>query len=164
MTWQNLLAARRAKRHKTSRQELDGLRAIVERDLKDAAVAGLSEDRRFATAYNAVLQLATMASKRSQAGACPPPRNVAGIGYPKHAEQSPATLWGGAEPTDRGDSTSVAPPTREHLPVCPAANVFQTAYPFGRPIPRLGWPFWHCPKSYDCGYGWLLSFVPGGNS
>ena len=61
MTWQNLLAARRAKRHKTSRQELDGLRAIVERDLKDAAVAGLSEDRRFATAYNAVLQLATMA-------------------------------------------------------------------------------------------------------
>jgi hypothetical protein len=61
MTWQQLLATNRAKPHKTSRQELDGLRAVVERDLKDAAIAGLSEDRRFATAYNAVLQLATMA-------------------------------------------------------------------------------------------------------
>jgi len=31
-------------------------------------------------------------SKRSQAAACPPPRNVAGRGYPQHAERSPATL------------------------------------------------------------------------
>jgi hypothetical protein len=37
------------------------LRAIVERDLKDARVPGLSTDRQFATAYNAVLQLAKMA-------------------------------------------------------------------------------------------------------
>jgi hypothetical protein len=61
MTWQQLLATNCAKSHKTSRQELDGLRAVVERDLRDAAMAGLSEDRRFATAYNAALQLATMA-------------------------------------------------------------------------------------------------------
>jgi hypothetical protein len=61
MTWQNLVATNRAKPHKTSRQEIDGLRAVVERDLKDATIAGLSDDRRFATAYNAVLQLATMA-------------------------------------------------------------------------------------------------------
>jgi hypothetical protein len=61
MTWQKLVATNRAKAHKTSKQELDGLRAVVNRDLKDAAIAGLSEDRRFATAYNAVLQLATMA-------------------------------------------------------------------------------------------------------
>jgi hypothetical protein len=60
MTWQKLVATNRAKPHKTSRQEIDGLRAVVDRDLKDAALAGLSEDRRFATAYNAVLQLATM--------------------------------------------------------------------------------------------------------
>ena len=48
-------------RHTTSRQELDGLRAVVERDLSDTHVPGLSTDRKFATAYNAVLQLARMA-------------------------------------------------------------------------------------------------------
>jgi hypothetical protein len=36
------------------------LRNVVERDLQDASVEGLSADRRFATAYNAVLQLAKM--------------------------------------------------------------------------------------------------------
>jgi hypothetical protein len=61
MTWQELLASNRAKAHKTSKQEIDGLRAVVHRDLHDATIAELSEDRRFATAYNAVLQLATMA-------------------------------------------------------------------------------------------------------
>jgi hypothetical protein len=48
-------------RHTTSRQELDGIRAIVARDLHDARVPGLSTDRQFATAYNAVFQLAKMA-------------------------------------------------------------------------------------------------------
>lgn len=61
MNWEKLVATKRATTHKTSRQELDGLRAVVGRDLKDAAIEGLSDDRRFATAYNAVLQLATMA-------------------------------------------------------------------------------------------------------
>jgi hypothetical protein len=61
MTWQKLLDTRRAQTHKTSRQELDELRAVVGRDFQDAALVGLSDDRRFATAYNAVLQLATMA-------------------------------------------------------------------------------------------------------
>ncbi len=61
MTWQQLIASNRAKAHKTSKQEIDGLRAVVGRDLKDASMAGFSEDRRFATAYNAALQLATMA-------------------------------------------------------------------------------------------------------
>ncbi len=61
MTWQQLLAANRAKTQRTSKQEIDGLRAVVGRDLKDASLVGFSEDRRFATAYNAVLQLATMA-------------------------------------------------------------------------------------------------------
>jgi hypothetical protein len=60
MTWQVLLKTKRAKSHKTSRHEIDGLRAVVDRDLKDASLPGLSEDRRFATAYNAALQLATM--------------------------------------------------------------------------------------------------------
>jgi hypothetical protein len=48
------------KRHRTSRQELGDLRDLVERDLQDAAVPAISADRRFATAYNAALQLAKM--------------------------------------------------------------------------------------------------------
>jgi uncharacterized protein (UPF0332 family) len=61
MSWQQLLHSRRVQVHTTSRRELEGLRAIVARDLKDARVAGLSTDRQFATAYNAILQLAKMA-------------------------------------------------------------------------------------------------------
>ena len=57
MSWQSLLQAQRIKSHHTSRQELDDLRDVVERDLQDAAITALSVDRRFATAYNAVLQL-----------------------------------------------------------------------------------------------------------
>src|ERR1700676_3082616 len=61
MSWQSLLQAQRINPHQTSRQELDDLRNVVERDLQDAAVTALSADRRFATAYNAVLQLSKMA-------------------------------------------------------------------------------------------------------
>ena len=61
MSWQSLLQAQKIKSHKTSRQELDDLRDVVDRDLQDAAIPGLSADRRFATAYNAALQLSKMA-------------------------------------------------------------------------------------------------------
>src|ERR1700724_1246718 len=37
------------------------MRALIARDLSDAGIAGLSADRRFATAYNAALQAANMA-------------------------------------------------------------------------------------------------------
>jgi len=37
------------------------LRAVIARDLEDAAIQGLSDDRPFATAYNAALQSAKMA-------------------------------------------------------------------------------------------------------
>ena len=47
--------------HTTSRREIENLRELVNRDLKDAEIDGLSDDRRFATAYNAVLQLSKMA-------------------------------------------------------------------------------------------------------
>lgn len=47
--------------HTTSRQEIENLRELVNRDLQDAEIEGLSDDRRFATAYNAVLQLSKMA-------------------------------------------------------------------------------------------------------
>jgi uncharacterized protein (UPF0332 family) len=39
---------------------LRALHAVADRDLRDAKIPELSADRRFATAYNAVLQLATM--------------------------------------------------------------------------------------------------------
>lgn len=56
-----MLASQRIRAHSTSKQELDDLRDVIERDLADAAIAALSADRRFATAYNAALQTATMA-------------------------------------------------------------------------------------------------------
>jgi hypothetical protein len=61
VSWQQLLASNRVRKHRTSKAELDSLRAVVERDLQDAAVPGLSADRCFDTAYNAALQLAKMA-------------------------------------------------------------------------------------------------------
>lgn len=60
MSLKQLLAQRKVQLHTTSKQELDGLRALIERDLTDAALSGLSADRRFATAYNAALQTAKM--------------------------------------------------------------------------------------------------------
>jgi len=56
-----LLASKRLDRHSPSVREITGLRKLVERDLHDAAVRGLSGDRGFATAYNAALQLSKMA-------------------------------------------------------------------------------------------------------
>lgn len=60
MSWKKLESGGDVKPHQTSKREIDDLRAIVARDLKDASLEGLSDDRRFATAYNAVLQLAKM--------------------------------------------------------------------------------------------------------
>ncbi len=57
MTWQDLLNAQRVRAHRTSAREIHDLRAVVERDLADSKIRELSDDRRFATAYNAVLQL-----------------------------------------------------------------------------------------------------------
>ena len=55
------MAGHDVQRHRTSKRELDDIRALVARDLADATVAGLSADRRFATAYNAALLAANMA-------------------------------------------------------------------------------------------------------
>ncbi len=46
--------------HTATRQEIEHLLQIVDRDLKDASVISISADRRHATAYNAALQLATI--------------------------------------------------------------------------------------------------------
>ena len=56
-TWKQLLSNREVKKHSTSSEEVKNLFSLVERDLKDASIKELSPDRRFATAYNAALQL-----------------------------------------------------------------------------------------------------------
>ncbi|MBU4283863.1 MAG: hypothetical protein KJ968_02040 [Nanoarchaeota archaeon] len=60
MNLKDLLNQGRLRQHKTSKKEIENLLALVRRDIKDAKVEGLSSDRRFACAYNAVLQLATI--------------------------------------------------------------------------------------------------------
>ena len=46
--------------HKTSRQEIGNLLAIVRRDLTDARSEAISDDWRFGIAYNAALKLCTI--------------------------------------------------------------------------------------------------------
>lgn len=48
------------RRHITSRKEIAGLLAIVQRDLNDAGGGGISSDWRFGIAYNATLKLCTI--------------------------------------------------------------------------------------------------------
>ncbi len=54
------LKEEKLKEHKTSKEEILKLFKIVDRDLADAEIKGLSADRRFITAYNAALQLTTI--------------------------------------------------------------------------------------------------------
>jgi hypothetical protein len=61
MRWKALPASRAVPPAKTSVKEIEGLRQLVSRDLADAGLTALSADRRFATAYNAVLRLSKMA-------------------------------------------------------------------------------------------------------
>jgi hypothetical protein len=61
MSWKKLLAEHKVHTHSTSKEELDALRGLIARDLRDAGVKGLSADRRFATSYNAALQTAKIA-------------------------------------------------------------------------------------------------------
>jgi hypothetical protein len=60
MTLRDLLAEGRIRPHKTSVREIGDLLRVVDRDLADAGIRQLSADRRFATAYNAALQLASI--------------------------------------------------------------------------------------------------------
>jgi uncharacterized protein (UPF0332 family) len=47
------------RRHKTSKEEIENLVLIIDRDLKDAK-GGISDDWRFGIAYNAALKLCTI--------------------------------------------------------------------------------------------------------
>jgi uncharacterized protein (UPF0332 family) len=55
-----LLAEGKLRRHRTSAREIADLLGVVDRDLADAHVQEVSADRRFAIAYEAALQLATI--------------------------------------------------------------------------------------------------------
>ena len=57
MTWAKLLGDNRVAVLPTSRAELDNLRSIVTRSLKDATAVGLSADARFVMAYDAARTL-----------------------------------------------------------------------------------------------------------
>ncbi len=52
-------------RHSSSAREIRDHFHIVRRDLADASLKGYSDDRRFAIAYNAALQLATIVLRAS---------------------------------------------------------------------------------------------------
>jgi uncharacterized protein (UPF0332 family) len=93
VTWTNLLANKEAQKHKTSKKELDNMRALIARDLADAAIAGLSSDRRFATAYNAALQAANMAI------ACAGYRIVSKVGHHRVSFESVKLVLG--KPADK---------------------------------------------------------------
>lgn len=61
MTLNQWLNDGRLKPHTTSKQEIDQLLEAVERNIKDASIEALSSDNRFNIAYQAILQLATIA-------------------------------------------------------------------------------------------------------
>ncbi len=65
MSLQRWLRERRLRQHQSSSEEIKALWGIVQRDLADAAIEQLSPDRRYSTAYNAILQLATMVLRSS---------------------------------------------------------------------------------------------------
>ena len=61
MSLQSWLENGQIRAHQTNKSEITELFKAVDRDLADSQVQGLSADRRFATAYNAALLVATMA-------------------------------------------------------------------------------------------------------
>ena len=65
MSWKKLITDNRVTAEAPSKTELDNLRSIVARSLKDAEAAGLSEDARFVLAYDAARTLALIVVRAS---------------------------------------------------------------------------------------------------
>jgi hypothetical protein len=65
MTWAKLLANNNVTRQPTAKKELDNLRSIVSRSLKDVTAPGLSADARFIMAYDAARTLSLMIVRSS---------------------------------------------------------------------------------------------------
>jgi len=57
MSWPKLLADKRVSSEPSSKVELDNLRSIIKRSLKDAAHSDLSADAQFVMAYDAARTL-----------------------------------------------------------------------------------------------------------
>ena len=64
MSWAKLLADKRVTALPPSKAELDNLRSIVARSLKDVEAAGLSADARFVMAYDAARTLSLLVVRR----------------------------------------------------------------------------------------------------
>jgi hypothetical protein len=65
MSWAKLLADNRVTALAPNKAELDNLRSIVARSLKDATAAGLSADARFMMAYDAARTLSLLVVRAS---------------------------------------------------------------------------------------------------
>jgi hypothetical protein len=65
MTWSELEKQKRIAKEPTTKSEIDALRALAARNLKDAALPQLSSDGRFSMAYNAARTLATVSIRAS---------------------------------------------------------------------------------------------------
>jgi hypothetical protein len=65
MTWAKLLVNNNVTRQPATRKELDNLRSIVSRSLKDVNAPGLSADARFIMAYDAARTLSLMIVRSS---------------------------------------------------------------------------------------------------
>jgi len=61
VTWTQLLASNEVQRHKTSKKELDKLRAVIARDFADASLDGVSADGVSQLPTTPALQAAKMA-------------------------------------------------------------------------------------------------------
>ena len=90
MSLRDWLAEGRLRPHRTSAREVEDLLRVVDRDLRDAAIGAISADRRFATAYNAALQTATVVVRA--AGYRP-----AGVGHHWLTFQTLAEIMGRGE-------------------------------------------------------------------
>ena len=65
MNWKHWLDKGDIQKVHVNRKSLTDLANLVDRDLKDAQVAGLSADRRFAIAYNAALNVANYVIRKN---------------------------------------------------------------------------------------------------
>lgn len=109
MNWTNLLATRTVQTHPTSRNEITNLHEVVNRDLNDAAIAASSADRRFATAYNAVLQPVKMAV------ACTGYRITSGAGHHQKSFEAIKAAIGTAEAENLADYFDLCRRKRNHI-------------------------------------------------
>lgn len=60
MDLNSLLNQDKVIRYQTTKKEVEDLIKVIERDIEDSSITGLSNDRKFITAYNAILQATTI--------------------------------------------------------------------------------------------------------